>query len=209
MTIKLIHNLQDTGSSTCQSKGEACRQRILNAARRLFYKKGFFATSINDVAEEAGVHKGNLSYYFPSKVELLESAAATRQAELKAELAELTARHKDLYEVLDAALKILESRAEETAAYGCEFGTLTDELGKGDGQLQHPARQLFDLLQSWLTERFAQEFPRAQAREHAEYFLTLIQGSAVLTHAYRDPKIFLRQCKRLRQWLAEICGKRG
>lgn len=209
MTIKLRQpqTSPDTSVASCQSKGEACRHRILNAARQLFYKKGFFATSINDVAEEAGVHKGNLSYYFPSKSELLESATATREAEIRAELAELDAMSGSLYEVLDAVVKRLESRAEETANYGCEIGTLTNELGKGDGELQHPARQLFELLQTWLTERFAREFPRAQAKEHAEYFLTLAQGSAVMAHAYRDPKVMLRQCKRLRQWLAETCQK--
>ncbi len=186
-------------------KGELCRHRILEAARQLFYRKGFFATSINDVAEAAGVHKGNLSYYFSSKSELLEGATAEREAELRAQLATWEAMDAPLLDVMNLVVDSLESHAENIAAYGCDIGTLAEELGKGDGQLQAPQRQLFELLQTWLTSQFARDFPRNQARDHAEHFLSMCQGGAVLAHAHRDAKIMQRQCRRLRQWLADTC----
>lgn len=47
------------------------RQRILDAARRLFHEQGFHATGISTILREAGVNSGSLYHYFPSKDALL------------------------------------------------------------------------------------------------------------------------------------------
>jgi AcrR family transcriptional regulator len=184
-------------------KGDQCRFRILDAARKLFYQKGFAATSINDVAEAAGVLKGNLSYYFSSKSELLESTTAAREAEIRIQLASWPTEGS-LYDVINAAISSFESSANDIAAYGCDIGTLTNELGKGNGELQNQPRQILDLLHGWMTERFAVHYPKGEAREYAEHLLTMTQGAAVLAHAYRDPKIIQRQCKLIRTWLQQL-----
>jgi AcrR family transcriptional regulator len=44
--------------------------RILNAARILFHKKGFAATRTRDIADEAGINLALLNYYFRSKEKL-------------------------------------------------------------------------------------------------------------------------------------------
>ena len=46
-------------------------RRILAAARRLFDRKGYDATSMENVAARAGLAVGTLYNYFPSKEELL------------------------------------------------------------------------------------------------------------------------------------------
>jgi AcrR family transcriptional regulator len=48
-------------------KSEATRQKILEAALRLFRKRGFERTTMRDVAKAAGVALGAAYYYFPSK----------------------------------------------------------------------------------------------------------------------------------------------
>jgi AcrR family transcriptional regulator len=46
------------------------RQKILKAARKLFSEKGFHSASMADIAQEAGVNKALLFYYFSSKKNL-------------------------------------------------------------------------------------------------------------------------------------------
>ncbi|WP_312285947.1 TetR/AcrR family transcriptional regulator [Chryseobacterium gleum] len=46
--------------------------RIKEAARIVFYKKGFAATRTRDIAEEAGINLALLNYYFRSKAKLFE-----------------------------------------------------------------------------------------------------------------------------------------
>lgn len=45
-------------------------EKIKNAARQVFYKKGFAATRTRDIAEEAGINLALLNYYFRSKEKL-------------------------------------------------------------------------------------------------------------------------------------------
>jgi AcrR family transcriptional regulator len=46
-------------------------EEILSCAARLFFEKGFHATTIEDVAREVGILKGSLYYYINSKDDLL------------------------------------------------------------------------------------------------------------------------------------------
>ncbi len=52
---------------------EEKRRLILQAAVRVFARKGFHSSRVGDIAEEAGVAHGLLYHYFDSKDELLET----------------------------------------------------------------------------------------------------------------------------------------
>jgi TetR/AcrR family transcriptional regulator, fatty acid metabolism regulator protein len=55
---------------------EARRRAILEAAVRVFARKGAHATRVGDIAAEAGVSHGLLYHYFSSKDEVLETVIA-------------------------------------------------------------------------------------------------------------------------------------
>jgi AcrR family transcriptional regulator len=52
------------------------RQRILDAAREVFFRDGFMAANLDEVAQKAGVAKGTLYRYFDSKAELYVAVLA-------------------------------------------------------------------------------------------------------------------------------------
>ena len=52
---------------------EEKRRTILDAAARVFARKGFHTSRVGDIAEEAGVAHGLLYHYFSSKDEVLET----------------------------------------------------------------------------------------------------------------------------------------
>ncbi|HEY2354482.1 MAG TPA: TetR/AcrR family transcriptional regulator [Gaiellaceae bacterium] len=52
------------------------RRQILDAAVRVFARKGFHASRVGDIAEEAGVAHGLLYHYFESKDAVLEAVFA-------------------------------------------------------------------------------------------------------------------------------------
>ena len=72
---------------------EARPQELLDAALALFVEKGFAATRAEEVALRAGVSKGTLYLYYPSKEELLKAVIehflSARIAEAEAALAAL------------------------------------------------------------------------------------------------------------------------
>lgn len=60
------------GSTRTPQRERRARTRaaVLRAAGRVFAERGFHAATLDDVAGEAGVSKGALYHYFPSKQEL-------------------------------------------------------------------------------------------------------------------------------------------
>jgi AcrR family transcriptional regulator len=65
-------------TTTRQRRKETRPQELLDAALELFVEKGFAATRSEEVAHRAGVSKGTLYLYYPSKEELFK--AVVRQS---------------------------------------------------------------------------------------------------------------------------------
>ena len=59
--------------TTRSAAQEERRRQILNAAVRAFAKKGYHASRVSDIAEEAGVAYGLVYHYFESKDAVLEA----------------------------------------------------------------------------------------------------------------------------------------
>jgi AcrR family transcriptional regulator len=63
--------------------------QIISVAERLFAAKGFSATSVRDISQEADINVSMISYYFGSKEKLIEALFAVRAREFGARLDEL------------------------------------------------------------------------------------------------------------------------
>jgi TetR/AcrR family transcriptional regulator, fatty acid metabolism regulator protein len=61
------------GMATARTGSDARRDRIREAAVRVFARKGFHNARVGDIAAEAGVAHGLMYHYFESKDALLES----------------------------------------------------------------------------------------------------------------------------------------
>ncbi len=73
-----------------QRRKEARPQELLDAALALFVEKGYAATRTEEVAQLAGVSKGTLYLYYPSKEELLKAVIRHNlSSQIKAEGEEL------------------------------------------------------------------------------------------------------------------------
>jgi TetR/AcrR family transcriptional regulator, fatty acid metabolism regulator protein len=67
------------------------RRQLLEAAVRVFARKGFHASRVGDIAEEAGVAHGLLYHYFRSKDEVLEEVFHENWSVLLARIASVEA----------------------------------------------------------------------------------------------------------------------
>jgi len=66
---------------------EEKRRQLLDAAVRVFARKGFHASRVGDIAEEAGVAHGLLYHYFESKDQVLEAVFHENWSVLQARVA--------------------------------------------------------------------------------------------------------------------------
>lgn len=183
------------------------RAQIVASAQALIAQRGFAETALGDVAQACGMLKGNLSYYFKTKAELLAAVSEARQAELIAALSlaavpgRTAAAHARLQ--LLGFLDHVEAQAEMLALQGCPIGSLCSELGKGDAALLPSASAVLGGLQDWLAAQFGALLGDAGpvAAAHAEQLLAMMQGAALLAQAHREPAVVRRMSAAGRRWL--------
>ena len=85
--------MQTIDTAHRRRRKEARPQELLDAALALFVQKGFAATRAEEVAALAGVSKGTLYLYYPSKEELLKAVIAHYLSARIAEGAAQAAEH--------------------------------------------------------------------------------------------------------------------
>jgi len=109
-------------------RGEATRQRILDAAEEVFGQSGYYATSISEITRRAGVAQGTFYIYFPTKsaifTELTEYLGKRLRAATTAAIADapnrleaerlgfaaffqFVAEHRQLYKILQEAERVV------------------------------------------------------------------------------------------------------
>jgi AcrR family transcriptional regulator len=107
------------------------RQRLLDAADRLFYSEGVHTVGIDRVIEEAGVAKGSLFYNFSGKEELVAAYLAGRDQRRRDRIA----RHQQgLDDPMDKLLAIFDALQEAVLApgyRGCAFANANAEALPG------------------------------------------------------------------------------
>lgn len=72
-------------------KAQATRQRQLDAAEKLFAKKGFFDSSIVDITQAADVALGTFYLYFPSKLAIFQELVRHFNENLRSHLRQAVA----------------------------------------------------------------------------------------------------------------------
>jgi len=87
------------------AKAEETRDRILDAALRLFRERGFDETTMRDVATEAGVATGAAYYYYRSKEDLVMAFYLRTDEEARAIFEKAIASSKDLKKRIRAMIE--------------------------------------------------------------------------------------------------------
>ena len=104
---------------TRQRRPESRPQELLDAALDLFVEKGFAATRSEEVAARAGVSKGTLYLYYPSKEELLKEVIRHNVANQISEGVELIRGFEGTSsELLAMIMRLWWERVGETRASG-------------------------------------------------------------------------------------------
>ncbi|MER6203558.1 TetR/AcrR family transcriptional regulator [Streptomyces sp. NPDC001586] len=98
-----------TGTGTGGARRQATRQKLYEAAVTLIAEQGFSATTVDEIAERAGVAKGTVYYNFASKndlfEELLRHGVGLLTASLRTAAEETEARGGSRVEALDAMIR--------------------------------------------------------------------------------------------------------
>ena len=161
---------------------EATRERILEAASRLFREHGIAAVGLAKIMAEAGLTVGTFYTHFKSKEELL------RQSLLRS----LDARHEALQQALEGAeLEVLvraylSPEHRDAAGTGCPVAALASEVARHPRATRHTFAShnapSLDALAAWLSSRQGKTVGRADAAA----LLGLLAGTLQIARATPD-----------------------
>jgi AcrR family transcriptional regulator len=77
--------------SPSTARGEATRQKVLEAAEQVFGEKGYHSASVTEITRAAGVAQGTFYLYFDNKRDLMCAVVEEGGHELRATLSQATA----------------------------------------------------------------------------------------------------------------------
>jgi AcrR family transcriptional regulator len=161
------------------------RERLITAARELFWRQGVASTSPRQVMVASGVGQGSLYHHFPAKQDLARVAiqATVREALLPAER-ELTGESPARERLRQYLVR------PRDAIAGCRVGRLAyEQYVIDDDALSEPVRDYFSALIA-LAQAVFEEMPGVtgtQARDRAFAAVAVLQGGYVLSRALGDP----------------------
>ena len=180
--------------SSTKSKGSLTKEKIIAEATRLVHRKGFEATTINDLVKATGLKKGCLYFHFSGKEEL--------------SLAILEKAKGDFFSFLDSILSgktpgdrlnnlfkgLLDAQKNTGFAGGCIFGNTALEMGDKDERLSAFVKGVFDEV----TEKVRKVVKAAQVSGQvrndvpagmlARHIVMAVEGGIMLTRLEKSER---------------------
>lgn len=192
-------------SSERMTKGEATRQRILDAAQAAILEKGFNATSIDELIAECGLTKGGFFYHFKDKNDLAKALLRRYLDQDEAVYDEIFARARsmldDPLQVFLAGLKLLADVMGDmpnghpgcVVAVACYYERMFDrELREINAEGALRWRRRFRAMLDDIERRYRPREP-VDPDDLADMVSAVLEGGIVLAKALRDPLVLKRQ----------------
>lgn len=182
---------------------QASKEKIRAVAMELFMKKGYYATSISDIAKQAGISKGLLYNYYKGKEELLSEMVEARireVVEVMAEAVALETPSEQLNYIVNGAIDKIHKNPEVHRFYlHLQTQPVDDEeLIKYSKQLIQENARLFE-VQCEIFERLGVK----DSRKRSLYFSSVLQGIMLMISTYPQ-KFPIEEIKK--QIIREFCN---
>lgn len=186
------------------------RNRIVHAARHLFWQRGYADTSMADILSSANVNSGSFYYLFPSKEAVLTAVLELYLSGLQPEVldpvfAEISDPIERIFGILARYRHLL---VITKLTYGCPLGRLALELDPAN-------RPVFDLIAQnftlW-TDAIRQCLDAARDRldpklDHAalsRFILTIMEGAVMQARAHHSLAPFDDSIHQLRDYFSRL-----
>ena len=169
------------GRRSNQERREQSTELVLASALNLFVSRGYRATSIDDIARQAGLTKGAIYFYFKGKSALLLELIAQSRTLYQGVFARMQGSRLDA----SAQLELFVDWAAEVGAQNNQLLVLpiliSMDGGIGDKDVERSLEQLYDLFHAEM-ERVV-----CQGRDEGDFVQDLFpQEQAAVLVAFTD-----------------------
>jgi AcrR family transcriptional regulator len=186
------------------------RDRILDAATRLFAEKGYGPTSIAEILRVAGANSGSLYHFFPTKQDLLVAVLDRYLTGIGPMLFEPTWRGVE--DPVERVFRLLARYREYLIStghlYGCPIGSIALELHEPDPVVREKLAANFSAWTDAVERCFREAGDRlpaeVDARQLAAFTLSVMEGAVMQARTQRGIEPFDASVARLRDYIARL-----
>jgi TetR/AcrR family transcriptional repressor of nem operon len=191
------------------------KRKLLDAALHVIRAKGYTATRVEDICEQAGLTKGSFFHHFKSKEEL--ALAAVEYWNLTTGQRFRGAAYHAPADPVDRLLAYVDFRRAllkgELPEFTCLVGTMVQEVYETHPQLReacegsiwgHASTLEPDIAEAMRMNGMKGEWTARSLALHAQ---AVIQGSFILAKAHGGPEVAAESIDHLRRYLELLFGR--
>ncbi len=167
------------------------RVPIIDSAVKLFRRKGYAATGLNDIVDDCGAPKGSLYHYFPDgKSSIAAAAVEEAGARVRATMTELSNTARSTGELLKSHATLLGKWMKQSGYRdGCPMTTVLLELAPDDRAVTEAAKQAYKDRNAILRKRLMEDgIADNDATQLASLCTSAIQGALIEARIQRSNK---------------------
>lgn len=161
------------------------KNKILEAALRMFKRQGYVGSGVDGIMEEAGMTSGAFYGHFNSKSDVLGSSLVHSFIEDQAAMNGALANADSPEELSNIMLRYLSSKHCENIEEGCSIPPLLSDLGRADDE----TKSQFEDVINWMTEQFMLRSDNKFTRQEILSTLALCFGGLALARAVKSPAL--------------------
>ncbi len=186
------------------------RDRLIDAARELFWRKGYLGTSVAEILERASANSGSLYHFFPTKQDLLLGVLEWYMDNLDAEIIQPARDRTD--DPVERVFAVLEGYRRALVAteltFGCPIGNLALEFKEPDPSVRELLASNFTqwcgAVQACLADA-SDRFPRdLDLGEFSQFVLTTMEGGVMQARTHRRIGPFDASVRQLRRYVEAL-----
>ena len=180
------------------------RQRLIDAAADLIFRRGYQAAGVDDLCRLANARKGSFYHFFPTKADLALAALESRWTEVRQKvfdpIDEAGGPGLDrLRRWLEQAEAVHRHQWADRQVLGSPIGGLGQEMAGQDERIRAAVHAVLEAqcgyLRRWLDEASsARQIAAGDNRARSRHILALVEGALLLSKVAGDPGVFPEVC---------------
>ncbi len=192
------------------------KEKILDSAQKLMLKKGFVATTIDEICATSELTKGCFFYYFKNKEDLGKAVLDHYWNFLQQKMQEDSfLQEEDPLERIFGFMDFAVNAVARNPLFenGCLIGNLSQELSKTNQPIRMACSdylcRMSGLLGQFLDEAKTKYAPekKIDTQSLGETLVSLIQGSFLMAKARQDQDLVERNMDHFKTYLKSIFGR--
>jgi AcrR family transcriptional regulator len=175
------------------------KERIVEAARALFWEKGYTATGLAELLAKADANSGSFYHFFESKDDVLRTVLETYEDLLDPQIVKPVFDQHE--KPVDRIFGLLESYRRRLVATGCQYGCPIGRLALEIDAENAPAhKRIAKNFTAWraAVDACVRDAGIAQPADVAAFVLTVMEGAVMQSRAFGSIEPFdacVRQLK--------------